>query len=109
MALTDLADAKAFVAVTALEDQEIVPVLEVFPNPSRTGHWDVKITLPHAAQVSARLVNASGQEVWQLPLQQVKTSTSFFQIDPLALPQGFYFLNWMIDDQIITQKLLVFP
>lgn len=97
------------VAVTALEDQEIVPVLEVFPNPSRTGHWDVKITLPHAAQVSARLVNASGQEAWQLPLQQVKTGTSFFQIDPLALPQGFYFLNWMIDDQIITQKLLVFP
>lgn len=90
---------------TGLPESKLAAKLVVYPNPTRS---DINIALPlsKGTAIILRLFNAKGQKVYEQ--QYPKLSGEFRQIVSLKnKPKGVYLLQLILDDGVVTKRVVV--
>lgn len=80
---------------------------KLYPNPIQ-GTTVLAYNLPQAATVALQVVNATGQTVFERPVQQQAAGNQSVALGALeALPAGIYLLRLTVDGAPLTQNILV--
>ena len=77
----------------------------VYPNPT-SANANVAITLTKSEEVKLKLINALGQTVF-LNSSKMSAGQNTFELPLEALEGGFYVLNTIIGDRVLTKKLSI--
>ena len=77
----------------------------VYPNPT-SANANVAITLTKSEEVKLKLINALGQIVF-LNSSKMSAGQNTFELPLEALEGGFYVLNTIIGDRVLTKKLSI--
>ena len=77
----------------------------VYPNPT-SANANVAITLTKSEEVKLELINALGQTVF-LSSSKMSAGQNTFELPLEALEGGFYVLNTIIGDRVLTKKLSI--
>jgi thiol-disulfide isomerase/thioredoxin len=77
----------------------------VYPNPT-SANANVAITLTKSEEVKLKLINALGQTVF-LSSSKMSAGQNTFELPLEALEGGFYVLNTIIGDRVLTKKLSI--
>ena len=77
----------------------------VYPNPT-SANANVAITLTKSEEVKLKLINALGQTVF-LNSSKMSAGQNTFELPLEALEGGFYVLNTIIGDRMLTKKLSI--
>ena len=77
----------------------------VYPNPT-SANANVAITLTKSEEVKLKLINALGQTVFLIS-SKMRAGQNIFALPIEALEGGFYVLNTIIGDRVLTKKLSI--
>ena len=91
--------------VADIDENDLGSALNVFPNPNN-GEFELTVTLDNAANVSAVLVDARGQQVWNAEMGAV-SGTASESINVTNNAAGVYFLKVTADDVTTVRKIVV--
>jgi hypothetical protein len=91
--------------VTAVPNINGLEEFKIIPNPNE-GIFYVRIKLNSIKDVSFRLLNLSGQVVYQSEKYQI-AGTQTKEINASKLAGGIYLLETKIDKQTFTQKVVI--
>ncbi|MBS1645868.1 MAG: T9SS type A sorting domain-containing protein [Bacteroidetes bacterium] len=82
--------------------------LSVFPNPS-AGNFTVSYHLIEKAEVSVKLYNLNGELITELLNQTQNAGKQSMNVSlPASLAKGAYFVRLFVNQQVSTEKLIVF-
>jgi len=88
------------------------PMLEGFilgqsyPNPTN-GNAEIAFELPVATEISMDLVNMYGQQVAVITSGDYAAGSHKVSVDTRDLAAGLYFYNLKVNDEVLTQKMMV--
>ena len=91
--------------VADLDENELGAALSVYPNPNN-GEFTVNLKLENVSNVSAVLVDARGQEIWNSNFGSVN-GTATETINVSANAAGVYFLKVTADDRSSVRKVVI--
>jgi hypothetical protein len=92
--------------VVGIEElSNIVSTFQVYPNPAKN-LANINVELNSAQDVTLRIVDVSGKTVKTIDFGQLNGSYTL-PIGLSELKAGVYFVNLVIGDKMITEKLLV--
>ena len=97
-------------STTGIEDYKNTEAfqLNVFPNPA-SEEVNLSYNLNEKATVSARLYNINGELITELFSQEQSIGKQTVLADlPAGLSKGIYFVRLIVNQQICTQKLVVY-
>ena len=95
-----------FEVTYGLELEDLVQEsVTVYPNPT-SANANVAITLTKSEEVKLKLINALGQTVF-LSSSKMSAGQNTFELPLEALEGGFYVLNTIIGDRVLTKKLSI--
>lgn len=81
--------------------------LAVYPNPVRENDViTAQLTLQSSADVAYKVVNALGQVQYRENMGVVAAGKQDIRLNNLDLAKGVYFLQFNVDDQTVTKKIL---
>lgn len=83
------------------------PFLEIYPNPS-SGQFNVRFNLTKPADVELDVFNISGQFIQRVIVSEGKKEGEY--IEPVNLDHaaaGIYFLRLRMNDEVLTQRLVI--
>ena len=93
--------------VSIADNQASKEMLELFPNPS-TQFANLHYFLPIVSRVSISLFDVQGKKVRTIINNELQPSgDKTVQIDNKALPKGLYFIKALINNKIVTTKMIV--
>lgn len=94
---------------TATIDQELNAAINVTPNPvtGGTSLWINGRDLGTSGKLSINLINAAGQVVVSNSGIDVTASGFSQSIETGNLPQGVYFLRMLLNDRLVTKRIVV--
>ena len=78
--------------------------VDIFPNPSN-GMFNVNFDLTEAADIKMTVVNAIGEVVRDYNLTNINSHK--MQIDLSSEADGFYFVNFLSNDTVVTKRISV--
>lgn len=81
-----------------------ITTLNIFPNPTR-GNTTIELSLDRYADVSVKLYNVAGQMVEDFG--QRNTTNEVLQLDLSNHSGGMYFVQFIIDGDVVTRKLML--
>jgi hypothetical protein len=80
--------------------------LKVFPNPT-ANLTNLSFNLSESKQVSIEVFDITGKRLIQEEMGQMVQGNQFIELDVANLPEGFYFLNLRLNDEVITKKISI--
>jgi hypothetical protein len=93
--------------VTGIEDiAKDEASLKVFPNPT-ANLTNLSFNLSESKQVSLEVLDVTGKRLIQEEMGQMVQGNQFIELDVAHLPEGFYFLNLRLDEEVITKKISI--
>lgn len=81
--------------------------LELYPNPTNTTLATLKFDLTKAQAVDITLLNQLGQQVKKVFNGTLPAGNNSVEIKTNELPKGIYFINLLLNNQLVTKKLIV--
>ena len=90
--------------IEAIEKDEAS--LKVFPNPT-ANLTNLSFNLSESKQVSIEVFDITGKRLIQEEMGQMVQGNQFIELDVANLPEGFYFLNLRLNDEVITKKISI--
>ena len=79
--------------------------LEIYPNPITTS-GNLKLNLPNTQQVSIKIINMLGNEVYNFN-GRIEAGTRELPIHTSALSAGFYLVKMETNSGVVSKKLVV--
>lgn len=86
-------------------ESELGKKVTVFPNPTN-GSVFVKLNLPQSAWVDIHIIDVNGKEV--LPVSSEIMNPNSFQFDMNNLSAGVYLIQILIDEELVTKRVVLF-
>lgn len=84
-----------------------IPTLQIAPNPF-VASSSIQFSLPTINQVSLHLIDANGRLLQPLIHQEVKTAGFYrTRLDASALEAGIYFVRLVMENQVLTEKVVL--
>ncbi|GAB4253753.1 MAG: hypothetical protein Kow0079_09610 [Vicingaceae bacterium] len=80
--------------------------LQVYPNPSN-GIVNLTFNSNQTTEISFKVLNTLGQEVFSKNNQSVTEGSNYFTFDATDLPNGIYMINFTVNSKTLTKKVSV--
>ncbi len=93
--------------VIGVKEYELANEVKLYPNPSANGTTTLSFKLKNASTVSIQLLNNLGQLVENVYSGKLPSGTNRYDISTAQFSRGVYFVNILVDDAKMTQKLIV--
>jgi hypothetical protein len=97
---------EVMVDVVGLEEIDEISNLQIFPNPV-SDQLTVSFEMIQAAEVSVNLLNQLGQTILSQQVQPVVGANNRIEWNVSNLAAGLYMVEFVVDGQAITQKVIV--
>ena len=78
--------------------------LQIFPNPSN-GQFNLRFQVAKSTPVAFQMMDTNGRLVWSK--DAIVTEEFAEEMNFSTLPSGIYFLRIMMDEDLLTQKLII--
>lgn len=89
-----------------LEENKKESILSIYPNPA-SGVVNISFEIDHTDQVSVMVTNMLGEVVMNTGETTREAGQQFLSIDGADFPNGVYFVNLKVGEQMITEKLII--
>lgn len=90
---------------TGIATSNLASAVNLFPNPSNTGMFNLNISLPAQENMTITVTNTLGQTVSQVA--EDNTYGGAFALDLSAQPNGVYFVEIAAGDQKTVQRIVI--
>jgi plastocyanin len=90
----------------APEPKAAVPVLNLFPNPSKGGQVTLQVNQKAGQDYKLRLSNIIGREIRTVAIKP-EQSAAGLQLNLSDLPAGMYFYSLLVNDKVVSTKRLI--
>jgi len=108
---TDPHAAQATTTIHVTVEQKYAPEranqLLAYPNPTTDILWYSYILADKSASVSVRMVNSTGQIMFQTPVKRIPTGTYYYNVDLSRWSAGIYFVQYIRNGKVIDTKKIV--
>ena len=102
----DISYTTELVSGAGINDNEMLSLLQVYPNPISNGQLNIVLDSRQAQQVSIQVLDLSGKVVLS-QTEQLYGSMSQIEVDAAALSTGVYVISISTNDTMITEKIVV--
>jgi hypothetical protein len=91
--------------MVGVDEATLENLISIYPNPTN-GQVFIKLDLPQSAWVDVQVLDVNGQEI--TPISSDKMSQNTFQLNLDNLSAGVYLVKVMVDDEMVTKRLVLF-
>jgi hypothetical protein len=91
----------------SVEEINMINSIELYPNPSINKSTTLSLVIENSNQVKIELLNALGQNIYEIVDSKIPSGKNMFQLDLSKLTRGIYFVSISIDNKVKVAKKLI--